>query len=45
MKSFLEYVAEDIKHKYGEKMGRTAIIFPNKRTVFTAGGRQHKIDL
>ena len=31
MKTFLEYVAEDIKHKYGEKMGRTAIIFPNKR--------------
>ena len=31
MKTFLEYVAEDIKQKYGENMGRVAIVFPNKR--------------
>ena len=31
MKSFLEYVAEDIIEKYGHDLSRTAIVFPNKR--------------
>ena len=31
MKSFLEYVAEDIIRKYGTDLSRTAIVFPNKR--------------
>ena len=31
MKSFLEYVAEDIINKYGHDLSRTAIVFPNKR--------------
>ena len=31
MKSFLEYVAEDIVHKYGTNLSRTAVVFPNKR--------------
>ena len=31
MKTFLEYVAEDIIRKYGHDMSRTAIVFPNKR--------------
>lgn len=31
MKSFLEYVAEDIIHKYGTDLSRTAVVFPNKR--------------
>ena len=31
MKSFLEYVAEDILKKYGKDLIHTAIIFPNKR--------------
>ena len=31
MKSFLEYVAEDILNKYGSDLSRTAIVFPNKR--------------
>lgn len=31
MKSFLEYVAEDIIQKYGTNLSRIAIIFPNKR--------------
>lgn len=31
MKSFLEYVAEDIYHKYGSDMSRIAVVFPNKR--------------
>lgn len=31
MKSFLEYVAEDIIKKYGHDLSRTAIVFPNKR--------------
>lgn len=31
MKSFLEYVAEDIIRKYGHDLSRTAIVFPNKR--------------
>ena len=31
MKSFLEYVAEDIVSKYGTDLSRTAVVFPNKR--------------
>ena len=31
MKTFLEYVAEDILRKYGTDLARTAIVFPNKR--------------
>ena len=31
MKSFLEYVADDIIGKYGTDLSRTAIVFPNKR--------------
>ena len=31
MKSFLEYVAEDIISKYGTNLSRTAVVFPNKR--------------
>ena len=31
MKSFLEYVAEDILSKYGTDLTRTAVVFPNKR--------------
>ncbi len=31
MKSFLEYVAEDILNKYGTDLSRIAIVFPNKR--------------
>ena len=31
MKSFLEYVAEDILAKYGHQLSRVAIVFPNKR--------------
>ena len=31
MKTFLEYVAEDILHKIGPDLSRTAVVFPNKR--------------
>mgnify|MGYP002624939785 CR=1 FL=1 len=31
MRTFLEYVAEDIIRKYGHDLSRTAIVFPNKR--------------
>lgn len=31
MKSFLEFVAEDIIRKYGTDLSRIAIVFPNKR--------------
>lgn len=31
MKTFLEHVATDILHKYGNNLSRTAIVFPNKR--------------
>ena len=31
MKSFLEFVAEDILRKYGTDLSRTAVVFPNKR--------------
>ena len=31
MKSFLEYVAEDILQKYGTDLSRVAVVFPNKR--------------
>ena len=31
MKSFLEYVAEDIIRKYGTDLSRTVVVFPNKR--------------
>ena len=33
MKSFLEYVVEDIIRKYGHDLSRTAIVFPNKRAA------------
>ena len=31
MKSFLEYVAEDVIGKFGTNLSRIAIVFPNKR--------------
>ena len=31
MKSFLEYVAEDILQKYGTNLSHIAVVFPNKR--------------
>lgn len=31
MKSYLEYVAEDILQKYGTNLSRIAVVFPNKR--------------
>lgn len=31
MKSFLEYVAEDLLSKYGTDLSRIAVVFPNKR--------------
>ena len=31
MKTFLEYVAEDLISKYGTDLSRTAVVFPNKR--------------
>ena len=31
MKTFLEYVAEDIINKYGTDLSRIAVVFPNKR--------------
>ena len=31
MKTFLEYVAEDILRKYSTDLARTAVVFPNKR--------------
>ena len=31
MKSFLEYVAEDLLNKYGTNLSRIAVVFPNKR--------------
>lgn len=33
MKTFLEYVAEDILQKYGTDLSRIAIVFPNKRAA------------
>lgn len=33
MKTFLEYVAEDILGKHGHDLSRTAIVFPNKRAA------------
>lgn len=33
MKSFLEYVSEDIINKFGYDMSRTAVVFPNKRAA------------
>lgn len=31
MKSFLQYVAEDIVRRYGTDLSRTVVVFPNKR--------------
>lgn len=31
MKTFLEYVAEDVLSKYGNSLSRVAVVFPNKR--------------
>ena len=31
MKSFLEYVAEDLLSKYGTDLAHVAVVFPNKR--------------
>ena len=31
MKSFLEYVAEDLLSRYGTNLSRVAVVFPNKR--------------
>lgn len=33
MKTFLEYVAEDILHKFGADLSRIAVVFPNKRAA------------
>lgn len=33
MKTFLEYVAEDIINKYGTNLSRVAVVFPNKRAA------------
>ena len=33
MKSFLEYVAEDILSKYGTDLSHTGVVFPNKRAA------------
>lgn len=33
MKSFLEYVAEDLIAKYGTDLSRVAVVFPNKRAA------------
>ena len=33
MKTFLEYVAEDLLNKYGTNLSRTAVVFPNKRAA------------
>ena len=33
MKSFLEYVAEDLLLKYGTNLSTTAVVFPNKRAA------------
>ena len=33
MKTFLEYVAEDIINKYGTDLSHTAVVFPNKRAA------------
>lgn len=33
MKSFLEYVSEDIINKFGYDLSRTAVVFPNKRAA------------
>lgn len=33
MKTFLEYVAEDILQKFGTDLSRTAVVFPNKRAA------------
>ena len=38
MKSFLEYVAEDIIRKYGYDLSHTAIVFPNKRALLFING-------
>ena len=31
MKSFLEYVADDLLSKYGTDLAHIAVVFPNKR--------------
>ena len=31
MKSFLEYVSEDMINKFGYDLSRTVVVFPNKR--------------
>ena len=33
MKSFLEYVAEDLISKYGTNLSNIAVVFPNKRAA------------
>ncbi|MCR4583371.1 MAG: PD-(D/E)XK nuclease family protein, partial [Prevotella sp.] len=33
MKSFLEYVADDLLRKYGTNLSRIAVVFPNKRAA------------
>ena len=33
MKSFLEYVADDLLQKYGTNLSRIAVVFPNKRAA------------
>lgn len=33
MKTFLEYVSEDILQKYGSDLSRIAVVFPNKRAA------------
>jgi CRISPR/Cas system-associated exonuclease Cas4 (RecB family) len=38
MKSFLEFVAEDIISKYGTNLSRVAVVFPNKRASLFLNG-------
>ena len=33
MKTFLQYVAEDLIRKYGTDLSKTAVVFPNKRAA------------
>ena len=38
MKTFLEYVAEDILNKYGSDLSRITVVFPNKRASLFLNG-------
>ena len=38
MKTFLEFVAEDIIKKHGTELSRIAVVFPNKRASLYLNG-------